>query len=156
MNTFEKNFANIIEAVNHCKGHVVNDHGNRVGLLKVTGIGNLQKGEKKIPVIFCDSRYFSLNRLYLDENNVPHVSRESVGGVVELHGAPLEQGILAYNEAQIENIMCYSFLTDIHYVVDGKLEASDLVPAEKVAEMQATAKAGYDKWNAEYEARKQA
>lgn len=116
------NFAAIVDAVNHTSGRILDDHNNGASGMTVAGIAELVKGESRIPVVLCRSIYFSLNRLYLDERGFPHVSRESVGGVVKcMNGTTLEQGITNYNVAQVDQIHTCGTLENIHYLVDGKL-----------------------------------
>lgn len=147
-----QDFAQIVAAVNACGGVIRDDHGAG-RTLKVSGIGNLQRGDRKFAVPFCDSKYFCLNALYIGENGEARVSRDSIGGTVELFGAPLADGILGYNASQSTNLFTASFITDVHYLVDGKLEAVDLVTAEDVAKLQAMSNEARDAWEA---SRKQA
>ncbi|MNG47131.1 hypothetical protein D3C79_49980 [compost metagenome] len=124
------NFAAIVEAINFTSGRILDDHHGASGMT-VAGIAELVKGDSRIPVVLCRSIYFSLNRLYLDERAIPHVSREAVGGVVKcLDGITLEQGVTNYNAAQVGQKFSCGSLESIHYLVNGKLvpEVTSLEP----------------------------
>lgn len=150
------NFAALVAAVNATEGKVMDDHRG-AGWLRAGGIANLVRDDKTVPVLLLrHTSYFSLNLMYVGENGEARVSRDSVGGCVKLMGASLEDGILAYNEGQKENLFTSSFLTDIHFLVEGKLVASDMVTMEQVVEMQTEAKAAHDAWKKDYDARQAA
>lgn len=140
------NFAVIVAAVNATNG-VVNDDHRGAGTRTVAGMAELVRGSRRHVVSLHDVKYFSLNDvLFFEEDNSVHITRDSCGGVVEKFDLTMEQAILNYNAGQTTNMMCNSFLVNIHMLVDGKLVPVDLVTEEQVVEMQATAKAAYDKW----------
>jgi len=131
------NFAAIVDAINFTSGRILDDH-HGAGGMTVAGIAELVKGDSRIPVVLCRSIYFSLNRLYLDERGIPHVSRESVGGVVKcLDGITLEQGVTNYNAAQVGQKFSCGSLESIHYLVNGKLvpEVTSPEPVQTEAEL---------------------
>ena len=142
-------FAAVVAAVNATNGVVVDDHRG-AGERAVYGIATLVKGDHLVPVALVQAKYFSLNLLYLGKDGKAHISRDSVGGCVEVFDNTMDQAILNYNESQTGNLFCSSFLANVHYLVDSQLKETDLVSMEKVAEMQATAKEKHDAWNAEY------
>lgn len=129
--------AQIVESLNNTKGKIVDDHNDNNVLRTVSGVGLLNRGDKQIPVSFCDAAYFSLNQIYLGSENETRISTGSVGGVVKLmNGTTLFEGILNYNAEQAKNIFSPSFLSDIHILKDGKLEPVDLVTMLQVRVMQ--------------------
>lgn len=141
------NFAAVLAAVNTSAGSCKDDHACG-GMRDIFGLAKLVTGNKEFTVSLHDARYFSLNAMYVDSFNLPHISRDSCGGVVEKFDKTMEQSILDYNESQSTNIITASFITDVHFLVDGKLQAVDLVSPEKLAELQAKVKEGYDAWKA--------
>lgn len=119
------NFETIVAVINHTKGRILDDHG---GGMTVAGIAELVKGESRIPVPLVNSHYFSLNRLYMDDRDFPHVSRESVGGVVVIDtGCLLADAVEDYNTKQVGAIYSCGNLENVHYLVNGVL-----VPAAEV------------------------
>jgi hypothetical protein len=97
-----KTFEAIQAAIIANNGMVIDDH--RSGrepaeqLRKVHGIAKYAKDT----VYLCsadETPYFCLNGMYVDEEGKPHLSRWSVGGVIETrnHGGLME-GIRAYND----------------------------------------------------------
>lgn len=147
MKQVQFSFEALVAAVNATQGKVMDDHGNGNGWIMASGIAVLVRGEKKFPVLLCNSRYFSLNAMYLGEDGEARVSRDSVGGVVELHGAPLADGIAAYNENQQDNFLCHSFLGNIHVMQDDVLVATGQVSDEEILAMQKVANDKYETWN---------
>lgn len=141
------NFAAVLAAVNNTAGSCKNDHTG-AGMNTVFGIAKLVSGNKEFTVSLHQSRYFSLNAMYVDQFGLAHISRNSCGGCVEVFDKTMEQSILDYNEGQSTNIITASFITDVHFLVDGKLQPVDLVSPEKLAELQAKVKEGYDAWKA--------
>lgn len=141
------NFANIVNAINTANGVVKDDH-TQAGTRTVAGVATLLRGGRHHVVSLHDAKYFSLNDMYMGEDGMAHISRDSCGGVVEKFDLSMEQAILNYNEGQTTNMFCHSFLLNIHFLQDGKLVPVDLVTAEQVVEMQAKAKAAYDAWKA--------
>lgn len=97
-------FAGLVEVIRARKGVVIDDHGIR-GELRLAGVGLIDNGKRQQFVALCDSRYFSLNSVYLDEHGVPHLSTSSVGGVVMpmYHGGDLQEACDAYSAEQKEN-----------------------------------------------------
>lgn len=97
--TFEEIHAAIVA---NC-GMVIDDH--RTGkqnyadmVRKVHAIG--KHGDDT--VFLCsetETTYFCLNRMYIDDDGIPHLSRWSVGGVINLreHGT-LAKAVTAYND----------------------------------------------------------
>lgn len=138
-------FANIVNAINAANGVVKDDH-TQAGTRTVAGVATLLRGGRHHVVSLHDAKYFSLNDMYMGEDGMAHISRDSCGGVVEKFDLSMEEAILKYNTAQTSNMMCNSFLLNIHLLQDGKLVPINLVTAEQVVEMQAVAKAAYDKW----------
>lgn len=138
-------FATIVNAINSANGVVKDDHRG-AGTRTVAGVATLLRNGRHHVVSLHNAKYFSLNDMYLGEDGMAHISPNSCGGVVELFDLSMEQAILNYNEGQTTNMFCYSFLLNIHLLQDGKLVPIDLVTAEQVVEMQATAKAAYDAW----------
>lgn len=141
------NFEAVLAAVNVSAGSCKDDH-SCAGMNTVFGIAKLIAGNKEFTVSLHKARYFSLNAMYVDHLNLPHIGRDSCGGCVEVFDNTMEQAILDYNERQSTNIITASFITDVHFLVEGKLQPIDLVSPEKLAELQATVKAGYDAWKA--------
>lgn len=147
MTTITQDFASVIAAVNATNGVVQDDHRG-AGERTVAGIALLVSGDKARAVPLLKSRYFSLNLLYLESNNVPHISTSSIGGCVEIFDLTMEEAIAQYNESQTNNLFCASFLTNIHFLVDGKLEPVDLVSEEKLEEFRTTVKTKREAWEA--------
>jgi hypothetical protein len=147
--------AQVIAAVNANNGVVADDHRGAADRV-IFGMATLVRGEQEVAVPLIDARYFSINGLYIGTDGKAHISTSSVGGVVEKFALTMDTAILNYNEGQSENMFCNSFLVDVHYLVDGKLEPVDLVTRDQVKELQAKAKAARDKWEKEFEAKAQA
>ena len=97
MNT---SFEAILNAIKDAKGFVVDDHRSNGGNIRLAGVGELVKGESHIVVALCDSKYFSLNRMYVGDDRLAHVSREAVAGVVRKFDLTVEEAVEKYNEAQ--------------------------------------------------------
>jgi hypothetical protein len=94
-------FAQIVSAIAANNGMVKDDHGNGTRMLKLAGVATLDKNERSTPVALCDSAYFSVNGVYLDEEGVPHVDISSVGGVVDCRNhASVKDAVEHYNEEQ--------------------------------------------------------
>lgn len=89
----------IIEAAKAVNGLVFDDHKTGGGKAKLWGVATLDKGDRQQVVALMDSLYFSVNSVYLDQGQA-HLSTSSVGGVIELRGAPVEDGVAKYNEEQ--------------------------------------------------------
>lgn len=141
------NFADVLAAVNNTAGSCKDDHTS-AGMNTVFGIAKLVTGNKEFTISLHKCRYFSLNAMYVDQFGLAHISRDSCGGCVEVFDKTMEQSILDYNENQSTNFFTSSFITDVHFLVDGKLQPVDLVSPEQLAELQAKAKEGYDAWKA--------
>ena len=84
------------EAVN---GLVADDHGAGK-TMQLWGLATIEKGDKQTVVALIDARYFCLNSVYMDTRGGVHLSTNSVGGTIELHGAPVEDGVEQYNAEQ--------------------------------------------------------
>lgn len=94
-------FVEVLAAVKAFNNSVKDDHGNGTRVLKLCGLATLDKNERSTIVALCDSAYFSLNDVYLDEEGVPHVSTSSCGGVVDCRThASVADAIEYYNEEQ--------------------------------------------------------
>lgn len=93
-----RSFKEILDAVIANNNMVIDDHDNFNKSMKLAGVAKLK--HSGVAVALCDSRYFSLNRVYLDQSGVPHVSRESVAGVIKKDGISLQEAIEKYNEQQ--------------------------------------------------------
>lgn len=130
------NFEAILKAINESNCVVKDDHGNGQ-YLYAAGVANLERNGKCRPVLLLrNTAYFSLNLVYLGDKGEARLSRDSVGGVVKMmNGVTLEEGIVNYNEEQVENMFTASFLRDVYLAVDNKLVASDLVTEEQVVEL---------------------
>lgn len=87
----------IIEAVKAAKGLIWNDHGPTGNRIQLWGVATLDKDDKQQVVALIDCRYFSLNSIYIYQGEA-HLSTASVGGVIELHGAPVMDGVMEYNK----------------------------------------------------------
>jgi len=137
--------AQIVESLNNTQGKIADDHNDNNVLRTVSGVALLHRGDKQIPVSFCDAAYFSLNQIYLGRENETRISTGSVGGVIKLmNGVTLFEGILNYNTEQAKNLFSPSFLSDIHVLKDGKLEPVDLVSYTQVRVMQNAAAKAYE------------
>ena len=98
MTMVKATFKEILDTIMHTKGRVIDDHNNSKGCLTLSGLATVKNSGAIVAL--CDSRYFSLNRVYLDEKGMPHVSREAVAGVIQKDGISLQEGIDKYNEQQ--------------------------------------------------------
>lgn len=87
-------------SVAQAAGGVIADDHCACKTIKLWGMGTLEKDGKQTPVALIDARYFSLNLVYLSKAGEAHLSINSVGGVIELHGAPVEDGVEQYNKEQ--------------------------------------------------------
>lgn len=94
------NFEVIVAAVKANNNRVVDDHNNSRPSVELAGLAMVERSG--IPVALCESRYFSLNRVYLDDKGVPHVSQEAVAGAVMKGGFSMREAIEAYNANQEE------------------------------------------------------
>ena len=135
----------MIVALENTKGHILDDHNTSARGRVVTGVGIVHRGETQIPVSFIDAVAFSLNEIYLDENNVPHVSTNAVSGPIYLSakGNTLEEAILKYNQEAMENLFASSFISDVHLLVDGKMVPTNLVHVAQVRVMQGMVEKAY-------------
>ena len=97
-----KTFKEILDAVIANNHQVIDDHRSGSRELKLAGIATL-KGNGQA-VALCDSIYFSLNRVYLNAGDKPHVSKESVGGVVLKYDNPLKKAVELYNDQQAQSL----------------------------------------------------
>lgn len=89
----------IYQAAAEVAGLITDDHGTGK-TIQLWGLATLEKGDKQTVVALIDARYFSLNQVYMDPRGGVHLSTGSVGGVVELHGTTMVDGIATYNEDQ--------------------------------------------------------
>ena len=89
----------IYAAAEDVKGLITDDHGGGK-TIQLWGVATLEKGDKQTVVALIDATYFCLNGVYLDARGGVHLSTNSVGGVIELHGAPVEDGVARYNAEQ--------------------------------------------------------
>jgi hypothetical protein len=109
------NMNNITEIVVANNGHIVDDHRD-TGTLKIAGVALLLKAgqDEGFVVALCDSKYFSLNRMYIKEGKV-HVSRDSVAGAVVpmKYENSLTQAIDAFNAEQLDNRFTNGSLTNV-------------------------------------------
>lgn len=99
-NVIKAHNAKTIGAVAAAKGIVADDHskGNTV---KLYAVATLDKGDKQLVVAIFKDVSHSVNLVYLDHNNIPRLSRDSVGGVIRLSkGDSVEAAIEAYNAMQ--------------------------------------------------------
>lgn len=115
-----ENFNVVVEALKASNGIVGDDHSNGDGTMKAAGIAALVKGDSIIPVLLCNSRYFSLNLMYVDKNGKPRVARESVGGVVipQDFDMNLMKAVEGYNANQEGSEFSCGKLEHVHYVMD--------------------------------------
>lgn len=97
-------YSEVLEAIKAHSGLVIDDHRSGCGTIRLCGIAALVLDDKCIPVALCDSRYFSLNRMYVEDGKA-HVGRDSVGGVVipQNHDMNVAEAIKAYNLEQDTN-----------------------------------------------------
>jgi hypothetical protein len=87
-------------SVAQAAGGVIADDHRACKTIQLWGMGTLEKDGRQTPVALIDARYFSLNLVYLNSTGEAHLSINSVGGVIELHGAPMEDGVAQYNTEQ--------------------------------------------------------
>lgn len=94
----------VLAAISANNGLVLNDHKSSVGTIRPWGIAALVLGDKCIPVALCDSKYFCLNLMYVEDGKA-HVSRDAVGGVVipQDYDMNVGEAIRAYNHDQDSN-----------------------------------------------------
>ena len=99
-----ENYNAVLAAFKEAKGVVADDHNGGMRTIKAAGIAALVKGDKVTPVLLADSRYFSVNHVYLLRGEV-RVSRTSVGGVVfpQDHDMDVVKAVEAYNAQQVDN-----------------------------------------------------
>ena len=97
--TLKVSNAAIYAAAEAVKGLIADDHAARK-TIQLWGVATLEKGDEQTVVALIDARYFCLNGVYLDSRGGVHLSTNSVGGTIELHGAPMEDGIEQYNAEQ--------------------------------------------------------
>lgn len=145
MRTFNT-LQDMVAALNHTSGRIMDDHNNGRGARTVSGVAVLHRGDVEIPVSFIDAEAFCLNEIYLDEKNIPHVSTNSVGGVLYLSckNRTLLEAIVVYNAESMDNIFSPSFISNVHVLEDGKLKPVDLVSREQVKVMQSVVKKSYE------------
>lgn len=96
-------FTEVLAAVKGFNNSVKDDHGNGTRVLKLCGLATLDKLERSTIVALCDSAYFSLNDVYLDEEGFPHVSISSCGGVVDCRRhVDVAEAIEYFNAEQVK------------------------------------------------------
>lgn len=108
----ESNLNNILAILKTNSGTYIDDHHRHE---KTTGIAKAIAVHGNHVVLLCpDARYFSVNRLYV-ENGQVHLSPISVGGVVSMSkGETLEEAIKVYNEEEM--IFPRAKLTEVTYL----------------------------------------
>lgn len=96
------NNAAIFELAKAAGGSIQDDHcvGRKIVL---KGLATLDRNGKQTVVALCPGMYFCLNRVYQKEG-VVHLSRDSVGGVLELmNKETMAEAVSVYNEKQSVN-----------------------------------------------------
>lgn len=96
------NYNAVLEAVKANNGYVVDVHNNRRTPYRAAGIAALVKGDRVVPVLLCNSRYFSVNPLVVEAEGTVALLTNSVGGCVmpHQHDNDLAKAIKAYNDDQ--------------------------------------------------------
>lgn len=93
----------VLAALKATNGAALDDHKAEGTTLQLAGVAALVKGEKIIPVALCNSRYFSVNLMYVEDGKA-HIDRSSVGGAVMPmeHNMDVLEAVKAYNQAQAD------------------------------------------------------
>lgn len=93
--------AAIIEAVKAVKGLVIDDHGNGASTIQLSGVATLDKGKSSKVVALFEDTHFSLNEVHLDKAGTPHLSIDSVAGILNCRGGvKVKDAIELYNKIQ--------------------------------------------------------
>jgi hypothetical protein len=92
----------MIKAIQDNDNKVIDDHDKK--LKRVSHFAIFQNREEQEFVFlphsqeFKDWEYCSVNVLYLDQDGIPHLSRKSIGGVIQAKHGSLEQAVQQYND----------------------------------------------------------
>lgn len=91
------NITNIVDVLRANGNQYIDDHGHGDNRAKAKVVA--QHGTHVV-LLHPDAKYFSINRLYLDQDGDVHLSSLSVGGVLDLRGCNLETAIAVYNNPE--------------------------------------------------------
>lgn len=128
-------FNTLIDAITKTKGRIKDDHGNENSYITVAGIALVNRGDNHVAVPLFNASYYSLNELYMGRDGQPHISTNSVAGVVKKFELSVEESILLYNEQQVKNLFTPPFLHSVYLLVDGELVSSEVVSAKNLEDL---------------------
>ncbi|MNM08983.1 hypothetical protein D3C81_190630 [compost metagenome] len=115
-------FEELVELVKQNFGRVIDDHQGRTEEnYTVAGVGALVQGDRVRAVALCNSRYFSVNHMYVQDGKV-HISRTSIGGAVMPmnHNMSISEAIEAYNEEQSKYPFSSGQIQEVHLISDDR------------------------------------
>lgn len=113
------NFNALVEVLKQNNGRVVDDHQGRTEEnYTLAGVAALVKGDRVRAVALCNSRYFSVNEMYLEDGKV-HISRTSIGGAVmpmdynmdivrAVEGYNTDQAGYPFSSGQLEHVFMFN------------------------------------------------
>lgn len=94
------NIENIVSAIKANNNRVINDDTSTGPSMELAGLGIMERtGEA---VALCNASHFQLNKVYLDDQGVPHASSECIPGTVMKGGFSLTEAVESYNATQDE------------------------------------------------------